>query len=117
MKTLTDCIRQTTKSDEPWAVEWACQTIVCSDVKDYLCRVGAPILDAMLFELAAQAVNFVDHFEHQFDYVDFSVRAEPSNGDWVPVRVSLDLAPEPLVTISLTPNARVAGRMAKDVAA
>ena len=63
MKTLTDCIRQTTKSDEPWAVEWACQTIVCSDVKEYLCRVGAPIMDAMLFELAAQAVNFVDHFE------------------------------------------------------
>lgn len=117
MKTLTDYLQQTTKSDQPWAVEWACQTIVCSDVKEHLCRVGAPIVDAMLFELAAQAVNFVDHFEHRFDYVDFSVRAEPSNGDWVPVRVSLDWAPDPLVMISLTPDALAAGRTAEDVAA
>jgi len=117
MKTLKDYVQHTTKGDDPWAVEWTCQGIVCSDVSDYLCRIGQPIEDHELLTLAAQAVNFVDHFEHEFAYVDFSVKAESSDGDWIGVRIELDLTPEPLAVLTLTPIAQAAVRMAEDVAA
>lgn len=117
MKTLRDYVEVTTMGDDPWAAEWTCRAIVCSDVSDYLCRIGQPIADSELLKLAARAVNFVDHFEHDFAYVDFSVQAESSEGDWIGVRIELDLTPEPLAVLTLTPIAQAAVRMAEDVAA
>lgn len=117
MKTLRDYVQTTGIGSDRRTVEWICPAIVCSDVTDYLCRIGQPMDDQELLRLAAQAVDFVDHFEHAFVYVDFSVRAESSDGDWIGVRVELDLTPKPIATLSLTPMAQTAVRIAAEIAA
>lgn len=92
---------------EPWIAEFCCEATICSDLGERLASLGEGVVsDETVMELAATAVEVVSHFEQDPGHVDFFVIAKKADGEEVQIaaRVTLDLSPEPVAMISLTPD-------------
>ena len=97
-------------SGPAWDSEFCCPTRICADVDDRLRRIAPHgLTHACITTIAAQAIELVNHFEHDFDYVDFMVhpmQATGQNEDDAPLalRVVLAATPEPFAVITLSPQ-------------
>lgn len=105
----------------PYAPEFRCEAVICSDLWETL-RVFGDLMTseeaiASMKDMAANAIHLVSRFEDDPGMTDFFIEVTESDSEvtYVPARVTLDYAPQPVVYISAVPTISVGA--AKDGAA
>lgn len=96
-------------AEAPWTPEFRCPSVICSDLWETL-RVfgdlvtGEEAINAVK-DSAANAIHLVARFEDNPGMTDFFIEVTKSDGEvtYVPARVTLDYAPQPVAYISAVP--------------
>lgn len=94
---------------DPNRPEFQCDTVICSDLKSVIETQDEDLVSVnsqSVAQCAADAAELIERFREDSYYVDFLAEVRDSEGAiaHVPARAALDLAPAPVVVISLIPN-------------